>query len=339
MSAQILEPKSYVEKQQLAVTRYTKVIESAAKKVPAKWQLYVSKVAPALAYVCVFISIMLPLYYKLFVKLYDLYCVLPHNILCAIYGFALCFFGGSFSTLIAAIETFKLSGWDSSYPHLMQLWKEKDLVLVANKKDDEVDDNKDGIPDVNQIEGDELLKRKLKLVLRTADPEKANAALGGIYMACLGVVAALKLRFAKTIMLSVSMANLAKKPTTKVLTPILKELVPLEYQKWVHLGIDYGCKMLAMSFAWWIQRVVSAVHSALKGGHLVAHSIMNYLREKDIINMDPDQSFLDEILGWTLGAIGIYVQLSMGFALIFPLNLFLLPFSFSNYAIEWIVSN
>mmetsp|Transcript_6478 Transcript_6478/g.14308 ORF Transcript_6478/g.14308 Transcript_6478/m.14308 type:complete len:90 (+) Transcript_6478:769-1038(+) len=55
------------------------------------------------------------------------------------------------------------------------------IIVEENKKDDQVDEDGDGIPDTRQISGKELLQRKAKLVLAKMDPEKVNAALTAIY--------------------------------------------------------------------------------------------------------------------------------------------------------------
>lgn len=100
--------------------------------------------------------------------------VLPANVLAALYGFALCFLGGMFPTLIAAVECFKISGWDSTYPHLVELWRHHKALAAANLEDDKKDDDRDGIADVKQITPEQLVQRKTLLFLRVADPEKVR---------------------------------------------------------------------------------------------------------------------------------------------------------------------
>jgi hypothetical protein len=48
------------------------------------------------------------------------------------------------------------------------------IIIKESKKDDAVDDNKDGIPDVEQISGREYTIRKTKLVLKKMNPEKVS---------------------------------------------------------------------------------------------------------------------------------------------------------------------
>eukprot|EP00959_Pyramimonas_sp_CCMP1952_P383917 8045828-Pyramimonas_sp.AAC.1 len=160
--------------------------------------------------------------------------------------------------------------------------------------------------------------------------------MGGVYTAFLGVVAALKIKFAKAAMLSVAVANMAKKPIDKYVCPAFSIIVAPEYKQWVPIGIDYSVKLMAVTFAWWIQRVVSAIHSAIRGGRMFSTSLFLYLNEAGIIPLDPTTTKADEIVGWVLAAIGLYVQVSLGFSLLFPLNFLFLPLTFMNGALEWI---
>ena len=53
--------------------------------------------------------------------------------------------------------------------------------------------------DVNQISTKELVMRKMNLAVTAMDPNKVNGAMQGIYSGWIGVVAVLKVKFAKTI--------------------------------------------------------------------------------------------------------------------------------------------
>jgi len=83
--------------------------------------------------------------------------------------------------------------------------------VEENKKDDQVDEDGDGIPDTRQISGKELLQRKAKLVLAKMDPEKVNAALTAIYRVWMSVLAVLTIKFARTIALSLTISKYIKK--------------------------------------------------------------------------------------------------------------------------------
>lgn len=49
--------------------------------------------------------------------------------------------------------------------------------------------------------------------------------------------------------------------------------------QWIAPMINYFCKFVAMTVAWWIQRFISTVQSAIKGGLLFARSLMYFISE------------------------------------------------------------
>ena len=55
------------------------------------------------------------------------------------------------------------------------------VIVQENKKDNNKDGDGDGISDADQIEGRQLVKRKVKLVLTKMNPEKVNDAISAIY--------------------------------------------------------------------------------------------------------------------------------------------------------------
>lgn len=112
-------------------------------------------------------------------------------------GLIMCFFGGTFVTIIAAVEAYRLVGWKTTENCCRLLWEDYKKLEAANSADDSKDDDNDGIPDVLQISNEELLKRKLLLFLRTVDPKRITDAIGGINAGFLAVAATLKMQFAK----------------------------------------------------------------------------------------------------------------------------------------------
>ena len=61
-------------------------------------------------------------------------------------------------------------------------------VWAKNKQDNQVDDNHDGIADVRQISADQLVTRKMRLVIDSIDPVVLQQALVGVYHGFLGVL-------------------------------------------------------------------------------------------------------------------------------------------------------
>jgi len=176
-------------------------------------------------------------------------------------------------------------------------------------------------------------KHKFLLFLQTVNPDRVMDALGGIYLGFMGVIAALKIHFALVVTLGLSIGNELRKPAAQYLVPALAQVVPPAYHKWINPLINCGCKVLACTIAWWIQQVLSTAQTGVRGGLLFTRSLMRLAIDRKIMNIDPDDSMLDEISGWTLALVGVYFQLSQGFMLPFPFNIVLLPLSI----IEWIL--
>lgn len=97
-----------------------------------------------------------------------------------------CFFGGTFPTLFAAIQAAEYGGRKTVMNAIVELADEALVILEEVKKDDDVDADKDGKKDVEQISGSELLKRKTLLVLKKMNPEKIDKAISSIYKVYVG---------------------------------------------------------------------------------------------------------------------------------------------------------
>lgn len=118
----------------------------------------------------------------------------PDDLLPALCGLAMVFFGGDFPMLIATVVAFQETGsWKAMRRALTSLWGEGEHVFRASKADDEKDDDGDGTPDVQQIEAKEVVTRKLFLVVKVVNPDTIGAAITAVSAGSLTVLAALKL--------------------------------------------------------------------------------------------------------------------------------------------------
>jgi len=251
---------------------------------------------------------------------------MPTNALLAIYGLALCFFGGYFVASVVAVEAFRLSGWDTTHACLMDLGKDWDAIKAANQDDKKKDYVKSMAPT-------DRLKHKILLFLQTVNPDRVMDAFAGIYMGLLGVLAALKIHFALVVTLGLSIGNELRKPAAAYLVPALAQIIPVQYHKWINPLINYSCKIIACTIAWWIQQVLSSAQTGVRGGLLFSRSLMRLAIDRKIMDINPDDSLLDEVSGWALAVLGVYFQLSSGFVLPFPFSIILFPLTI----IEWIL--
>lgn len=271
---------------------------------------------------------------------YRIYNSLPLDIIYALLGLLLVFFGGVYTLLIAAFETFYLTGYAQVKEGVMVLREEFDIVWDALKKDNEVDEDHDGVADVKQITVRALVTRKTLLFLeKCRDPQKVMSILTTIITSLISVIAVLKVEFAKVIALGHMIGDAMKKPANYIFVPALASVVPEKFHKWIGPLIEIVCKFVAISIAWFIQRVISSVQSAIRGGLMFSRRILSFLKAKGIFPGYEEDDYYDEVLGWTVAAIGIYFQLSFGFGLPFPLNLLMFPVSCFESYLTWTVSN
>eukprot|EP00434_Breviolum_minutum_P032782 symbB.v1.2.028992.t2/scaffold3111.1/size63350/7 len=156
------------------------------------------------------------------------------------------------------------------------------------------------------------LSDKVKLVLRTVDPERISVAVGCIWAGCMGIVMALKYKFARTVAFAHSIGDNLRPLAAKVLAPSALAVTPPEYRQWVEPTINVGCKVVATMVAWKLQRTISSVQSGIAGGMIASRSACSYilpiLKNRNLVPDMTEDSLLDELLGWGLAATGIYFQ-------------------------------
>jgi len=112
----------------------------------------------------------------------------------ALIGLVMCFFGGRFTTLIAACEAYRMIGLDSQLKFVRDLKADFAKFAEANEEDDSEDLDGDGVADVKQVDKAALVQRKSLLFLKTVDPARIGDALAGLQSGLLAVVATLKMQ-------------------------------------------------------------------------------------------------------------------------------------------------
>lgn len=182
-----------------------KYVETIGTLAPAQLKPYLTQAIPYIRIAAEFVEASIPILEQFRLFLLDLWVILkpykPELLLPAFLGFIMCFFGGSFVTLIAAAEAYKMC----SHEHLMkcigQLSSEFKAAYDSNKEDDLKDADDNGIPDTLQCTPSELMMRKTALFFKTVDPKVVSTALAQLNSAGLTIIATLKLQFVKTITL------------------------------------------------------------------------------------------------------------------------------------------
>lgn len=270
---------------------------------------------------------------------YDTYNKLPMDIIYAIFGLVLVFFGGSFAMTLVAFEAFMASGWETVRRNGETLYKTLYDLWVKSKEDDKVDANNDGVADVNQKTVKELIYHKVQFFFyNVKDPGVIMDMVAGIGQCFISVISVLKLDFAKILALGNSIGEQLKKSAQSFLVPILASAIPKDYHQWIAPIINYLCKAVAISIAFIVQRIISAVQSGIRGGLMFSRRILKFLSERGHINFKEDESNLDEILGWSLAFLGVSFQIMNGFSVPFPLNLIVFPLTFLENILQWVVT-
>eukprot|EP00811_Abedinium_folium_P035527 NODE_8312_length_1505_cov_20.185051.p2 GENE.NODE_8312_length_1505_cov_20.185051~~NODE_8312_length_1505_cov_20.185051.p2 ORF type:complete len:347 (-),score=100.44 NODE_8312_length_1505_cov_20.185051:338-1378(-) len=316
--------------------RISSVIEGPiAEKVPKKAQPYVRKLAPIIAHMVVGLIVAWPYILKGVGIVHKYAEKIPANIAQGIIGFFMCCFGGVFPAIIAAVEAWRLCGGHEALMNVTTIGQQLTKIEEASKKDDKVDADGDGIADVNQITGSQLLQRKTLLAMSTINPEELNGALAGLFQGWVGVIATLKVQFARTVTLGTSIGEMLNKPCHDIIAPMVKPLMSEEHQKWVPVILQWACKVVGITIAWWIQRVLSAVHSAIRGGKMLGAQLINEANRRGIISFSDKDTQIDEMIGWGLALLGFLIQLSYGFRLPLLFRIFLFPLEILEGYIVW----
>lgn len=106
-------------------------------------------------------------------------------------------------------------------------------VYVFHIFDRQVDANRDGIADVNQLDAKDLAARRIMVLTKSINPENVSIALEGLTMATVAVLATLRVRFAKAITLGTAIGEVLNKIFSPFTTQMLEFALPDDYEKWI----------------------------------------------------------------------------------------------------------
>ena len=306
-------------------------------KVPEAFKPYLAKVAPVVRTAVKYTNeVIAPkavelyqkgcVFYDANLKKYGLESLLP-----ALFGLIICFYGGTFVTLIAAGEAYRMAGWRPTYDACGVLYANANKAIAAAKKK-----KGDGDDDaaLGTEKGKALARQRIAVALGEVDPDHVSDAFRAISVGFLAVLAALRVQFAKAITLGTAIGDATMRPASKYIEPLVREALPEELVKWSHTIVRFSVKLIAVTIAWMLSRVITAVHSAIRGGLLFSRSLLTYVNDRGYYKIpNLDDTILDEAIGGVLACIGVYTQLNNGFALPFPLNFVLMPLTIVEYTL------
>eukprot|EP00931_Biecheleriopsis_adriatica_P122313 TRINITY_DN97304_c0_g1_i1.p1 TRINITY_DN97304_c0_g1~~TRINITY_DN97304_c0_g1_i1.p1 ORF type:complete len:536 (+),score=112.60 TRINITY_DN97304_c0_g1_i1:102-1709(+) len=281
-------------------------LQLAVSQAPPWLAPYLEKLEPALRRGSEVLSVVGPFIYRFYAGLYRHYKALPHEAANCLWGLGQCFFGGRYVAFFAASAAFKSAGGDNMLLSLQDLKADAVAVLEANAKQEEVTGHGTSPSE------------KFAIVMRTVDPNRISTALGCLWSGYMGIVMALKFKFARTVALAHSIGDNLRPMAAKMLAPTALAVTPPEYQQWIPPAINLSCQAIAMSIAWKLQQVVSSVQCGIAGGLLASRCGLNcsvpLLQERGLVgsSLNLEVSKIDDVLGYSLAAAGIYYQLWKG---------------------------
>mmetsp|Transcript_22344 Transcript_22344/g.31279 ORF Transcript_22344/g.31279 Transcript_22344/m.31279 type:complete len:350 (-) Transcript_22344:324-1373(-) len=322
----------------LELKQIAKALKEDAPEWVQKVVPFIEATAPALGYILACVDIAMPYVISAGELAYG--AMKEHEeIFYGSVGFILCFFGGVFPALILAVETYYQCGWDRTEKALMDLYNEGHKV---KKKFDEEklklipeDKDGDGEPDLQDIK----FSKKMDLFFRVVDPKKCQDAISVLSSNWLVVVAALNIYFAKVIALGNGIGEVIQKSLTEFVVPVLKAVLPKDYHRWIPVLVGYVSRIVGITIAWTAQAVLSAAHSGVRGGTMMARMFFQFQAKQKGKKYHEEESQVDEIIGFALGATGMFLQISFGFQIPFPIWLFTWPFSMLEWWIRITLSN
>jgi len=283
-------------------------------------------------------------YFRLYSAVYAVVEKLPADELKFVVGFILCFFGGVFVALIAAIEAFRTMGGQSLYDDLGYIKVELDNVVKAHDADEQVDANRDGVRDVEAMGSQELVQHKAMVFMQSInDPKRLQGAVGNLWSAYLAVIATLSLKFAQTTAYALAIAEMVKFPITRVVAPPLAYALGPSLVNWVDVIIDSTLKAFVILLVWFFARIRAAFYSGLRGGQMLGAATVQICQKWGLTDslpfvkkpFNPDDSYLDEVIGYPLALLGFYFQMVHYFGVLpFPLDWLLWPLSFIEGLLE-----
>ncbi len=257
-------------------------------------------------------------------------------ILPIIMGLTMCFFGGHFYTIIACCEAYIMCGYESS---LLALEGLKTMFVKVWETNEEYNKSHHEGGLMTHTGSRESMMAyvgsKLNMLADSIDKNQLSKYLASLNQGFMAVVATMKNEFCMAVTLGNSIAVMLDKPISKVVIPVLKSLIPGKAFDDHAEDIVHGCfKAIGITIAFWLQTYISAFQAAMRGGLMASRGAMAYLIKLGYFpDMKHEDTYIDEIVGYTFAGLGFYYQLMSGFHIPFPLNLITWPVDLAQHFI------
>ncbi|PXF48251.1 hypothetical protein BWQ96_01940 [Gracilariopsis chorda] len=262
--------------------------------------------------------------------------------LLAMYGVLLVFFGGVYMTLVACFEAAYQFGWQRIKKALQALYIEWSKARRALLKHSKIDDNRDGIADVKQMDATQLAMRRMVVLSRSVDPEQVSAALEGVCMATVAILATVRVRFGRALTIGTAIGDVLHDTLSGLSTRLLRYALSEEYEKWIPVLNRYGFRYVGVCMGWMMVRLVTALYAAMRGSVLLTRAVQSYLVRhgyvrRQAVEVEQGSARMIALCG-ALAATGVYWQLSGSFTVGFPLNVILVPVTVAEGVVTFVVA-
>ena len=249
-------------------------------------------------------------------------------ILPIVMGLTMCFFGGHFYTIIACCEAYVMCGYESSLAALEGL---KAIFIKVWQTNEEYnrEHHEGGLLTHTQDRESMMMYvgTKLNMLADTIDKKQLTKYMGSLNQGFMAVVATMKNEFCMAVTLGNSIAVMLDKPISKFVIPMLKSLIPGKaFDDHAEDIVHAAFKAIGITIAFWLQTYISAFQAAMRGGLMASRGAMAYLIKLGYFpDIKHEDTYIDEIVGYTIAGLGFYWQVTSGFHIPFPLNLITWP--------------
>ena len=214
-------------------------------------------------------------------------------------GTILTLFGGQFATTFAFVEAFQQTGSERLVENgrlIVEQFRVAKIALLQDGDDDAPNENPE-----------QAIQRKMDLFVNSVDPEVVHKAFSALWYGFLSASAAVKLKFANVIALGASLGDFLNKPAQKYLLPKLKKVLDEKYHRWLPSFIGYLCKVVGISIAFRLNRVLATLSTAIRGGDMLLANIASLCQKRGVQFLTRGPA--DEVVALGIVATGIYAQL------------------------------
>lgn len=289
-------------------------------------------IAGIVAKVCIACDVVLPQIMLAYNKFKE---VVPCRSLRLAVGVILCFFGGAFPILIAAVESFFFFRGEDSIQKIKSMYCSAEEATA--KKDD--DANSDDAPHGSRTSL-ELAFSKMQVVFTATEPAKAQETLNGLLGCLLCVLCVLQVQFARALTLGAVIGSRVHELASSCTEMKLQAIVPEAHVNWIPLCGEWIIKGGIMFIAYMLMSIISVVHGAFRGSAILATELAAIEQIKKILPFKDDKGEIDaeklKNFGFMLAIVGFLFQIFCGATVPWFFNIFLFPVQIVEFFVSCI---